>query len=157
MIKRYKIEFEHWRKWFAVLSALIMFLAFQMKYDEIDFCGSMYRDFVANILDSFQEFRISSIIMFPLLYIFAEKSGGGFAQRMERKWTVALPAFCFSLFMLLGYSFEQTDTWSLVRHTGNGQLLKTLLIGTGHFLLFFYSIVYIYHYAESINFIRDTA
>lgn len=70
---------------------------------------------------------------------------------------MALPAFCFSLFMLLGYSFEQTDTWSLVRHTGNGQLLKTLLIGTGNFLLFFYSIVYIYHYAESINFIRDTA
>ena len=77
MIKRYKIEFEHWRKWFAVLSAFIMFLAFQMKYDEIDFCGSMYRDFVANILDSFQEFRISSIIMFPLLYIIAEKAGGG--------------------------------------------------------------------------------
>lgn len=91
MIKRYKIEFEHWRKWFAVLSAFIMFLAFQMKYDEIDFCGSMYRDFVANILDSFQEFRISSIIMFPLLYIFAEKSGGGY---LHRGWNENGPWLC---------------------------------------------------------------
>ena len=104
MIKRYKIEFEHWRKWFAVLSALIMFLAFQMKYDEIDFCGSMYRDFVANILDSFQEFRISSIIMFPLLYIFAEKSGGMCSEhgtKMDRGFACVLFFVVYAFGLLL--------------------------------------------------------
>lgn len=156
MIRREnRIEITHWRKWLAVFSALIMFLAFQMKYDEIDFSGSAYRDFVANLLDSFQEFHISDIIIFPLLYVFAVKAMS-IVQKMERKWTAALPAFGFSLFMLFGYSFEQTDTWSLVRHIGNGQLLKTLLIGTGYFLLFFYGIVCIYYYAELADFIRDT-
>ncbi len=144
------------RKWSSVLSAFIMFLAFQMKYDEIDFCGSAYRDFVANLLDSFQEFHIGSIIMLPLFYVFVVKAMS-IAQKTEQKWTAALPAFFFSIFMLFGYSFEQTDTWSLVRHMGNGQILKTLLIGTGYYLLFFYGIVYIYYYAESINFVQETA
>ena len=91
MIKRYKIEFEHWRKWFAVLSAFIMFLAFQMKYDEIDFCVSMNRDFVANTFDTYHPYRNSSIILFPLHKKIAQYPGGGY---LHRGWNENGPWFC---------------------------------------------------------------
>lgn len=134
----------------AVILALITFAAFQMNYDEVAATGNVYQDTVSNLFRAFPEFTVSNIVLLISLYwfyaIMIPMTKGAIRQR-----TVILLAILFTMFMLLGYSFEQSDSWYLVRHFRNGQIIKTAVIGSGYFLFFLQVAAGVYYWFDHIS------
>lgn len=65
------------------------------------------------------------------------------ADRKRRPF-VAAPAALFSFFMVLGYSYSETDSWSLVFGAGIVQFLKACVKFAIFFILFYYVISLLY-------------
>lgn len=65
------------------------------------------------------------------------------AERRRRPYVV-IPAALFSFFMVLGYSYSETDSWSLVFGSGIVQFLKACAKFAIFFVLFYYFISILY-------------
>ena len=103
--------------WPAIL-AVLTFIAFQMNYDEVAATGNAYQDTVSNLLRAFPEFTVSSIVLLVSLYWFYIIMMP-MTRDTIKQWAIILPAILFTMFMIFGYSFEQSDGWYLVRHFRN--------------------------------------
>lgn len=60
-------------------------------------------------------------------------------------------AVLFSLFLLVGYSYETTHSMALIYGLANGQSLKALLYLSGHIILFYYLISYLYDRFDAVS------
>lgn len=65
------------------------------------------------------------------------------AERRRRPFVV-VPAALFSFFMVLGYSYSETDSWSLVFGAGIVPFLKACVKFAVFFVLFYYAISFLY-------------
>ena len=135
--------------WPAIL-AVLTFIAFQMNYDEVAVTGNAYQDTVSNLLRAFPEFTVSSIVLLVSLYWFYIIMMP-MTRDTIKQWAIILPAILFTMFMIFGYSFEQSDGWYLVRHFRNGQIVKTVLIGVGYFLFFLQVVAGVYCWFDRIS------
>lgn len=127
-----------------LLPTALTFIAFQIKLDKPDLSDGLFRNTVSNFFGSFNTFSLINIALFPMLYILYRFISPSI-NKTEKKQTIVFPALLFSLFMILGYSFEQTNSLSLVKDFNNGQLLKIILVLSGYFIFFYCSIAYLYY------------
>ena len=116
-----------------------------------------------NLAYSFHSFTLAHFLLLPGLWVlFAaiarawEKDGrrtlrpgagqGAFQASGPAKPGAAVhfPAVIFAAMMVLGWSFSRYNSWSQVLSIGNGQLLKSLTVGTGYYFIFRYLIQYVY-------------
>lgn len=137
------------RVW-AVIWTFLTFFAFQMKYDEVAATGHIYQDTIANLFRAFPEFTMSSVVLLVGVYWFY-KMVIPVTRETIKQWSVILPAILFTMFMILGYSFEQSDGWYLVRNFRNGQIVKTAVLGSGYFLFFLHTVAWMYHYLDNMR------
>lgn len=71
-----------------------------------------------------------------------------------RRPFVIIPAALFSLFMVLGYSYSETDSWSLVFGGGSVQFIKACVKFAVCFVLFYYVICLLYCKFDAIFFVK---
>ena len=69
---------------------------------------------------------------------------------------VSIPSAMFSLFMVFGKSFEETDSWSLIFGSGSG-LISACIKFVLCFVLFYYVICYLYYRFNSISFYKTSS
>lgn len=74
----------------------------------------------------------------------------------ERRPFVVIPAILFSIFMVLGYSYAETNTWSLVFGAGSVQFIKACVKFAIYFILFYYGICILYYKFNAISFAESS-
>lgn len=74
----------------------------------------------------------------------------------RRRPFVVIPAAFFSLFMVLGYSYSETNSWSLVFGSGSVQLIKSCVKFVIFFALFYYGICFLYYKFNEISFAESS-
>ena len=74
----------------------------------------------------------------------------------KRRPFVVIPAAFFSLFMVLGYSYSETNSWSLVFGSGSVQLIKACVKFAIFFVLFYYGICLLYYKFNAISFAESS-
>ena len=116
-----------------------------------------------NLAYSFHSFTLAHFLLLPGLWVlFAAisrawekdgrrtlRAGAGPAsltasEAAKPGAAVHLPAVFFAAMMVLGWSFSRYNSCRQVLSIGNGQLLKSLAVGTGYYYLFRYLIQYVY-------------
>lgn len=98
-------------------------------------------------LESMKSIEIFDLILLPLLY--------GFYSRVRKlcgkeKLSCIVPAALFSFFMVMGYSFYKHNSWELVLGS-KFQLLKSTVAFLGWFVLFFFSITWLFHQIDNLE------
>lgn len=120
----------------VILPALLTFIAFSLLLDLPDIEESVSRNAVWNLLHSFRGFRIEYALEFPCLVLLYHWIGNKLGGYGRRQWSIVLPSVLFALFVVVGHSFELTDSWQLAFGVENGQLLKAAVVFGGYYVLF---------------------
>lgn len=94
-----------------------------------------------------RELKEFSIKSFLYKYVYRYIHGTDSGQRPF----VIIPAILFSLFMVLGYSYSETNSWFLVFGAGSVQLIKACLKFAVYFVLFYYVISLLYYKFDAIS------
>lgn len=74
----------------------------------------------------------------------------------RRRPFVVIPAALFSFFMVLGHSYSETDSWSLVFGAGSVQFIKACVKFAIYFVLFYYVICFLYYKFNAISFAESS-
>lgn len=105
------------------------------------------------LFQSMTDLNITSLILyfcfFQLLKFALRQYNDHFTATRE-KLCCWIPAGLFSCFMLLGYSYYSSNSWDLV-FGSTLQLIKSGIAFTGYLLLFWSSIVCLFHYMDQKN------
>lgn len=105
------------------------------------------------LLESMKSIEIFDLILLPLLCGFyrrvlklCARTGSFF----KNKWTCIVPAALFSFFVVMGGSFYKYNSWDLV-FGSRLLLLKSLLAFSGFFILFFFSIAWLFYRMDDLD------
>ncbi len=133
-----------------ILGSIITTIAFQLKLEQIEVGDSTILLFILNFAKSFKEYNIIFVLLIPALYCFykyvAALTGGGYKKGLK----ICLSAL-FAFFIIMGYSYECTDSWDLVITKNSLQWLKVLISFSGYIIFFYYCISYIFYKIDSYN------
>lgn len=88
--------------------------------------GTGWHQTLINMIASFRVNNWSGLWMIIGFYFLYRKADQ--LRYAHRKWTLVLPAACFALNMVLGFSFFREGRWDLLLGVNNGQLLKTAYV-----------------------------
>lgn len=129
-----------------LLFSLLSFLSFQLNLEYTDQTGSIAHIIVYNLLDFFQEYNFLYLFIFPALYYFYQYVHTQIhGTDLIYHPSVILPAILFALFMVVGYSFAQTDSFNLIKGIENGQLIKVCFKTAGYAIFFYFVISFLFY------------
>lgn len=132
---------------YPVLCSILTVVAFQIKSDlTSEEQISMLMAF-GEFTKSFQDYNIITVLLVVVLICFYRYV----SEIGEADWRNLLLACLFSCFMVLGDSYDKTNSWSLVFNVNNLQWLKALLSFLGYAIFFYYCISFIFHKADIYN------
>lgn len=105
------------------------------------------------LLDSLKSVDITDLIFLPLLFGFYR-----YVQKLEKTEeekpgcgpACMIPAFLFSFFMVMGYSFYKTNSWDLVLGS-RFQFIKSTVAFLGWFFLFLFSIRWLFFRVDHLK------
>ena len=104
------------------------------------------------ILSAFKTRHVISLLIFFIIGVFYKKSifiYNTIFFQSERKY-IYLPAMLYSLFVIIGISFELNDSWQLI--WGNiFKIIRGLTTFTGYFYLFSSIITFIFYYFDQLK------
>ncbi len=108
---------------------------------------------ILSVLEDFQSVHIADIVILGLLYRlyrYVLTLYRAHFTTLRARLYCHIPAFLFSSFMILGYSFFTTDSWELV-FGSSVQLLKSCVAFAGWYALFFGCTVWLFHAADQLR------
>ncbi len=146
-LKLYKGEHTSQQRIVSIICAILTVLAFRIKLDlTIEEQLTIGKAFV-EFTKSFQSYDITVILLVLVLsYFYRYVSGLNGTKRCN-----LFLACIFSAFMVLGESYDKTDSWNLVFNTINFQWLKVIIRFSGYAVFFFYCINLIFYKADNIH------
>ena len=107
---------------------------------------------LASFFDCFKGYSIVNIILLIALYFFfkcALKIYENEFNTTRSKLCCGIPSGLFTFFMIFGYSFKKEDSWSLI-FKDILQIWKCTIATFGYYILFFCSIVMLFHWINKI-------
>lgn len=142
------------RLWKALCGAcaVLTAMSFYLRIDLVDRSGDSLSSL---LLDFFRSFRTDELIL-PIIIALLLYKAFFFCIEIycenyaTAKGTacIATPAAVFSSFMVMGHAFVSNGTLRPIFGSGL-QVLKGLFLWLGYFPLFFFGIVWVFHYLES--------
>lgn len=133
--------------------SLLTFLSFQLSLEYTDQSGPAMHTILYNILDSFCGYNLLCLFLFPTLYfLYKHVYTCIHGTDLSYNLSVIFPSVLFALFMVVGYSFAQTDSWELIKGMQNGQAIKACIKVIGYAVFFYFIISLIFYRANSITF-----
>lgn len=128
-----------------VLSMMtVVFLA--INQDIVNYNITSNRTIIWNILSSIKWNSMTYYCIFPLLIFFYSYVESKISyEDIRQEICTIIPSLIFSFFMVFGYSFYMTDSMDLVTNIKSCQPIKSLLIGIGYSILFYYLIAFSYY------------
>lgn len=102
--------------------------------------------------DFFKAYSLLCLFLFPVLY-FCYKSIDTRIRGTSLRFhlSVIIPAILFAVFMVIGYSFAQTDSLQLIKGMRNGQMIKACLKTAGYAVVFYFAIAFLFYEMDSIG------
>lgn len=107
---------------------------------------------LASFFDCFKGYSIVNIILLIALYFFfkcALKIYENEFNTTRSRLCCGIPSGLFTFFMIFGYSFKKEDSWSLI-FKDILQIWKCTIATFGYYILFFCSIVMLFHWINKI-------
>ena len=131
--------------YFCLLS-LFTVISCQLQLSPAETSSSSLPISLLNILHSFEEYNLFCIIMIPILFaVYHYIYRSVCPPNSLHSLTVTIPAVLFSLLMLVGNSFTQAGSLSMLKGFHNGQFIKVCIKFTGSYIFFSFMIAFLYH------------
>jgi hypothetical protein len=97
---------------------------------------------------SMDGYNVVCLLAFPILFALIKKAF--YDEKVQKRWGIVIPAILFSLFMVVGYSFQMEDSYYLLFGDWDlGQTAKTAIQLMGYYNLFYVAIYYLYRALEN--------
>lgn len=130
-----------------MLYAILTIISFQIQLD--------YRYFhnAGKSLEFAHKYSIVYMALIPILYIFYYKIE--LIKKKSVKIEVLMPALFFAFSMIIGYSYDKTDSWDLVINTNIMQWIKVIIVLMGYSVFFYYVIFGIFYLLDNNNFFKQ--
>ena len=125
------------------MASILSVYAFQIKLDYIEQIDSTVFESIISLLKSFKEYSIIPIFFIPICYHFYKYVFE--LTRFEKNYVTLSLAICFSFFIIMGYSYDSTGSWSLVINADVYQCIKALIAFVGYIIFFYVCITYIFY------------
>ena len=101
--------------------------------------------FLIHYISHFNGFSIAGAFLFLGLFLYFQRTMPAVhSEKMSFCGPEMILSALFSIFILVGISFERTNTGSLLYGPPNGQILITVTKLAGYFIVFFYGITYLF-------------
>lgn len=121
-------------------------ITFLMKLDMVVATETTVFGFILNLANSFKEHNFIYFFLIPALYYFYKYVSKKREPIYKKEKIYALiPAVFFSFFMVMGYSYDTTDSWELVVNFQNFQWIKALICFAGYTIFFYYLISWLFY------------
>ena len=120
----------------AIGASLLSTLALSIKLNIPDTQSTTTPPALVNLLCSYDYDLLTEVLLFlgmtlAFIYTFSNYE----VQELKRPY-IRIPAVLFSLFMVFGYSFQETNSWNLVMTIKCGQPIKVAVVIIGYYIIF---------------------